>query len=423
MIVVACGDDGEFDAGVDAGGRDAGRDAARRDSGWRDVGVDARFDAGEEPAGWVPLPGFPDGCVVERAQHPEAVFRPTWLSCGDGCQYLARDPVFPHAIDENVGSHDGERGWFSIVQGDLVGRVVILLATDGTVAGAWRGPDPRARGPDDGICMVGAVAVGEGHAALSMEVGYGELPRRSFLYHAALDAIGRATVPIAILDERVLVGTNVIQQIETSATTVAAALQPEGVVLVFEGGEQRTLAGATSATPGIPQRIHVARRTVFWEDWVPPVRAAYGAMARDEAVFREAVGGDIKAFNATSAEFAWLEGYDRQPDLTYGRLELWTAPFTADAAMLEPRLVRELPVYDGGQAEAGVFAYRSYPPHRIELYDLADGRHRTWFAPEGFALFSEPIYISETEMAMSGGIDGGMSILIRVELSSIPYVD
>jgi hypothetical protein len=90
------------DAGSDAGseaGIHAGQDAGLEDAGVSErtpeagptVDGGARSDAGADPVGWTPLPGLPEGCVVERAEHPELLFNPEWVPCGDGCQRLV-DP-------------------------------------------------------------------------------------------------------------------------------------------------------------------------------------------------------------------------------------------------------------------------------------------------------------------------------------------
>ena len=104
--------DAGLDATADVGVRDTGmRDSARpdtsiRDTGPADTGTADASDSGVADPGWVPMPGLPDGCVFERAEHPERVFTPEWRtepSCGPGC-------VLPLKLadGELLGLCDGE---------------------------------------------------------------------------------------------------------------------------------------------------------------------------------------------------------------------------------------------------------------------------------------------------------------------------
>ena len=78
MQPVDAGVDASYDAGVDAA-YDAGvvRDASR------DLAADtsvATLDAGRDPF-WTPIPGSADGCVIEYARDPTAVYSPEWTTC------------------------------------------------------------------------------------------------------------------------------------------------------------------------------------------------------------------------------------------------------------------------------------------------------------------------------------------------------
>lgn len=420
----ACGDDEpRADAGADAGARDAGHDAGRRDSGRVDVGLDAA-DAGSADPGWVRMAGPPEWCRIDRAETPEALWRGRWEPCGDGCERLVSEPERQQAIDSSVSWTDGEEGWFSIVQEVEGGaRGILLVSTRGRIAGAWREPERPAT---DMICLAGApVGVGDGFAAIGLEARTSSGPQFWGLYRGPLDDIGSADTPTAVLDETVLVGSNTINSLKVSATTVIGALQPMSQVLVFEGGDMVRRAGIFSATPGTVQRMALVGRTAYWEEWGSSVRASFASYDRAEAVFRE-ITGNILSFNAAPEGFAWLEGYDRSPEGVYARVELWTAGYTEEPADLAPRSVVELPEYDtSGKAGGGHFAFvRRAPRQRVEIYDLADGRHRTWYLPSGFSATAEaPLYLTETEMLVAVAPEGPVSrgTVLRVDLTRVPY--
>jgi hypothetical protein len=423
VALAACGcddvtprDAGSADGGhLDAGRRDAGRrDAGRRDAGSRDSGS----PDGDDP-GWVPLTFLPAGCVIERAEHPERLLTPEWASCGEGCQYLLPDPRFQRAISSRAGWHDGTRAWFVAIQetGDDK-RMVVIAPTDGSAVAAWR--DPPASDP--GLCLTGNPTLGDGYAAVMFETGFDGLPRRSYLFHAPLDTIGGLTWPVATVDDSILRGEAVFQRAAVSGTTVAAELQPAGLVYVFEGSAYRPLGGIASAVPGIPQNPAIVGQTVFWEDWGTRVSPAYGSMTEDAAYLRQ-IDGDIKSFHATPEGFAWVEGYDRQPDGSYARVELWTAPFTDDPATLAPRFVRELPYrVNGAPFGGGIVAIRKTDPHRIDLYDVADGRLRRFLPPEGLVLTRHPVYVTDSEMLLAEAV-GTTRTLYRIDITTLPYIE
>jgi len=411
---------GGRDAMGDARAPDAGRDAPR-DAGapWRrDAGPDAGpQDAGPpDPAGWVPLPGLPDGCVIERAEHPEELLTVTWESCGDGCLELDR------GADPNAAAHDGERGYF--VTGVHRAsrhdpRIVVLAATEGPPLAAWRGPPAEA----PGVCQIGPVAVSASAAAFGIDVFSDSWGNITPIYHAPLSEIGAVTEPVAVLDESVLRGANLVQHLAVSETTVAGDVQPGGFVLVLEGGAMRHLGGALDPlVRGIPAHLHVVGTHVLWEDWLRPVRIASGSMSDDATIFYEAASADVLSMTTDGTTLAWMQGYDWLPAEGYGRVELWTAPYVRDSALLEPRKVRDLDGYTRAALGAGIYGIRrvSGGPQRAELYDLSDGRRRTFVMPDGVVLLFDPLYITPTEMLLIVSREG-RARLWRVDITRLPY--
>ncbi len=421
-----CGTPGHPDGGNEAGpdtSVDSGRDTGR-DTGV-DTGPDGQPDTGRdaavEAARWVPLPGLPEGCVIERAENPAALFEPTWDSCGEGCEYLVGDARYTRAFSSQVGWHDGTRGWFSVIQGDDGRRQVLLAATEGPPVAAWRGPDSR----DSGLCAIGASAIGDGAAAVGIELGWNGWPREWRLLHGPLAEIGAMTDPIATLDESILVGAGGVQRLAVSSTTVAAEVQPHGIVMVFEGGEERTLGGFGSAVPGGPQRVRVVGRTVWWEEWLHPTSLAVGSIDRSAEYFLRNLPGDAFVSEWDGTQTVWLQGYGWEGSGRYERIEMWTAPYTETAADLRPRLVRELPSWGDAKAGGGVYGFRRSNSdgsrRRIELYDIVDGRRRTFDgpAPDG-VITHPPLIVSANELLVLGNYHTQRTIF-RVQLASLPY--
>ncbi len=420
--------DGGRDGGRD-GGKDAGRDAGAREAAAQDAGHDAGPpdggpDAGVADPGWVPMGGLPDGCVVERAQHPEALFTPHWDACPGGvtgCLELRDDPRFNRNFDGQTGAHDpvAGRGYVEVVEHERADpedrRIVVLASTQGAPLAAWRDP---VQG-ETSLCMLGIVGVSAEAAAFEI-MSYGDhWPNQSRIYHAPLDAIGAVSEPEAVLRPP---GTSVVQNIAVSASTVAATVQPAGLIMVMDRGAVRQLGGAGSAVPGIPQGVRVVGHQVLWEDWEDTVRIAHGSIDQAASIYYAAAGADLKSFHTDGQDLMWLKGWNRESSGHYDNLELWTAPYTPDAESLELRkAIDYFPVRVSGAFGAGVFGIRLIDPiQRAELYDHADGRRRTFPMPGGCALLFAPLYISAHDMLLVAACPGHKT-LFRVDPSALPY--
>jgi hypothetical protein len=92
--------------------------------------------------------------------------------------------------------------------------------------------------------------------------------------------------------------------------------------------------------------------------------------------------------------------------------------------LLDPSRVGEV-ASRNGVLGAGMFVigHMPKPGHSIlTLFDLADGRSRTYEFPVGF--LAKPIYVSPTEVGVVGEPRGGYDeqvSLFRIELASIPH--
>lgn len=151
----------------------------------------------------------------------------------------------------------------------------------------------------------------------------------------------------------------------------------------------------------LAQSVAVVGSDVLWEDWADLVRVAHGAPGRPGSLYHRADPADIKGFHTDGVDLAWVQGYDRQPDSSYARLELWTAPYAADPATLEPRFVRLMGSFRRRAAAGGGWYVVMEPePWRIEAIRLSDGTRRRWVSSIPGALSYPPIYVSDHEILL-----------------------
>jgi hypothetical protein len=423
----ACGDgppdgaDGGREAGPeDAASRDAPADARQRaDAGTpRDAGRGSRPDAAADasppvdagPAGWTPLEGIPEGCRIERATNPGAVFTSRWEPCDhglEGCQKIIKNM----AVTGN-GAFDGDRALFYLGRNIDSRRLIVLAQSEGPALGAWLGP----RGidlPEDGLCQLGAPTVSSDGAAFVIRTGASLRPDwRNTVFHGAPDVIGSLDTPVGVLTPE-LIGGGTPQRMDVSATTVASEVQ-SGVFIAQDGALVRRELDA------LPQSARVVGDHVLWEEWGRRVRVVHGTIDQEASVFYE-IDGDVKGFDTDGVDMAWVQGYDRQPDGSYERVELWTAPYVRDPADIEPRMVRSLPTritlatVGGGYWGHWLYANDEWT---LNLYRLSDGRKRQWvFPPDDSPGSQRPPAISEDEVLVPG------VQLRRVQMSAIPFVD
>lgn len=405
--------DAVTDTGDDGGARDAETDTGVRDA--RDSGIPP--DADVDPEGWVPLPGLPEGCVVERAEDPERVFSAVWENCGDGCQVLTQDPSVQRSF--STGRPMGDPNSFTIVQTRRTDpeqrRMLILARLDGPAFAAWRGP--RISAP--GVCSAGFLASGDGHAAFLVGILGDTWPRQERIYHGSLDDIGDATEPVAVLEAPLLFGSNSIQNMAVSSTTVAAELQPSGEVVVIEGGSVRRLGGASSPVNGIPQNVQVVGRDVFWEDWGPPVRLAHGRMDLEEHVLLDLGDVSVTGVSITAERVAFQHAADLG-DTGWRDVDLWRSPFAVTTAGLAPERVADLP--GNGRFVGGPSLYveqwRDETTRWLELYDLSDGTLRRLDPPGDYRLMA-PLHVTSEEVLMGVSLGSDPS-LMRIQLASVP---
>ncbi|MBX3268698.1 MAG: hypothetical protein KF729_00470 [Sandaracinaceae bacterium] len=382
VLLATCDGPSAPDAGEDAGhdaGRDAGSDAGH-DAGPRDAGHDAGHDAGPSDPGWAPWVTL-EACTFERAERPEAVLRVDWEPCD-----LVPSCLRPiqRGLNTSRGWFDGGEGFFQVTSIDDSRRATLaLVAVSGRTLAAWR--YFLRRGED--VCLFD-LGVGDGTIAIVPGYFDGTLSGRSIehVFHGPLAALDEMVAPVAIVSpgvqpQTVAVSADVIA-FWTGAWAVAVDPATGRVVYLNEPLE------------GIPQNVTVVGPHVLWEDWADLVRVAHADLGTAASLFHRADPGDVKGFGTDGVDLAWFEGYDRQPDGHYARLELWTAPYTRDPAALAPRRVRDMDLRGGSMYGGGWYLVRRGASAGYDIVDVRDGSLRR-LESGGSTL---PLYVSEREI-------------------------
>lgn len=405
--------DGGADAGRDAGfdaGRDAGRDSGT-DAGW-DAGRDAGpRDGGPDDPGWVRLPGLPDECPIERAAYPERLWDVVWDPCTDRA-----GEVVPGCLTERRGGvtgvigawHDDSGTWIETIGGDAAGpgRILTIAPVDGPILAAWH--EPQVVIDSDFYCRVTVVAVGGGRAAFAAQLSDridGSLSG-IWLYLSTPELIGRAETPVWEFPSGFVSGHRSLTRMWLSADLLALQASPDGTLYTFRDGEWQTLTGGTSV-PGIPQNVALVGDHTLWEAWrdlddVVLVHAPWGASS---ATWRDLSPDDTKGFATDGVDLAWMELHDRQPDGSYTRREVWTAPYRPDLENIEARMVRSLSSRRTRGVVGGGWYASQASVSTVEVVSLRDGSIRTFTAPGG-SVTGAPFYASEDEIMFPGvGVD------------------
>ncbi len=441
-VIIACGlwlsgcgcADGEpthHDAGRDTGASRSEADTNPRAD--HDAGPTGQPDAGQQAGGdeddavveWQPLPGLPEGCIIEQATNPDTLLAIEWVPCRDGstgCRELAPDPRFQR-VTLDIGYRDETRECFALVQAlrsDALQRPIKVIAcTDAGVVGAWRTPPPSM----PGVCQLWPLGVGAGAFAFATNAIVADSVPQDRLFHASLlgtDGVG----PGITLFEGARARSASPERIAVSATTAAAEIHPGGYVVVLEGDTVEPLEPPAREVAGTAQNLHVVGRHVLWEAWGSRIRLLHGAQGESTAVYHARDSGDVRGFATDGRDLAWVEGYDRPctygcPE-PYGRVELWTAHYERDPSDLAPRRVRELSARIAkARVGGGFYGHTDYTDwHRVVLYRLSDGRRGTWTLPRDSSARGI-VWIAETEVAVAAG--GG--VLYRIDFSAFSWED
>lgn len=407
-----------YDGGPDAGRRDSGRDVgldAPNDARVpRDFGPDTNTDGGPDDPVWVPLPGLPDGCTIERAAHPERLPGLSWASCGTGCLRAEFEPTTENAGFGNARFSDG-RGYIATISVSDGGarNVFKLMPVDGAPIAAWRSVDI---GRAD--CWVAWGAVAEGYAAaVTHWISDSQVTLvEERVYRAPLSEIASIDLPEAVVQAPYVGMTRAVDSLVVGRELVAMHVAPGPTVLIERGGAivSTSLNGWDPAVEG--DHVVWAEAGGPWRlwHWTPESGA--------EVYFEEAE--PVTDVLLDQGTLVWT----RPSDFVDGfatRAELWTSPFARTPAGVTPRMVHR----DAGNEYArfgdGIYlAVRGTGTgFTAQLTDLADGRVRMLGLPEPGIACSYPHYVSSTEVLLDCGRGGAtpMGLYYRIDPRTLPY--
>lgn len=380
-----------------------------------DAAVDAALDSGAADAapdappsrdpGWSALPGLPDGCVVERAEHPEVLFEPVWIPCNAGPTGCEEMETGDASVGQEFATHDGDRGYLSAIMSDTGAdfpdptpgeghtQVQAILTTDGPPIAAWR----YEVGVRNRHCFIPASAVGGGYGGFGI-YSSGSGATVQIFYAADLQALRAQDTAVATL------GADRVHQ-PISDMFVSDAMTVVGdvsfIAVLLPSAAPRILSAIPGLPTSVPQRpVSVIGRDLFWSDWTNYVRVAHATVEEDTEMFLEvAGGGDIRSFVTDGHDMAWYAAYYGPDGYEYDRVELWTAPYTTSSAELVPRKIADIDPAErsSGEVGDGYFVYErraSERPVRFEMvvYRLSDGRRGIIDYPEGIEI--HPLYVA-----------------------------
>lgn len=392
LWLLACGDD--------TADRDAGVDAGRRDTGAPDAGTaqDAGLDSGAEPDAaaldpeWVLLTQVPDpdNCRIEVARHPDRVRpRPRFESCGPDCRQLVVDWEANDRgarLFDGSGYHDGAHAFF--VYGRPWeprpggrGAYVLVARDDGSHVLAFRRDWSTS-------CSLSAVSITDTTFATAVIISNGRL-RESWPIRARFDdPIEDWATPSdprpRILDHVVLTytsDTTTVYQGGTSARFYRYG--PTGAIDELGAGREV----ASTAVSGDQVFVSVAEGSGWRIDTVAPRETTHRALVapRDGDAWLEATDGVDLLWEQTYGDVA-LPGYER--------VEMWTSPYTTDAAALRPRLlfahaIPAISKHGVGFGRLWATDLVTYDgPLRVLVQTLDGADRRAWTVPSDRAFYS-----------------------------------
>jgi len=276
----------------------------------------------------------------------------------------------------------------------------------------------RSAGPG-AVCRTGFEAAGGGRTVFNTwtQTDDRHYDDRQYVVEEASHTWGPPVTRVNRFDS------DVAQQFEISESTYIGVLSPSMKLEVYEDGRSNTLRGL-----GTPQTTFLVGRDVFWEDWTGGyvVRIYHGTVDGPGTVFFATPdGSDLKSFATDGVDMAWTQGYGVLPGgVTFERYELWTAPYTTDAAALRPRKVLDLESEPTlAVIGEGWYAFSGGDPS--ELIRLSDG-HRKRLARPADAWDAEvPAFVAGGVLGVPGrrrAVGRFETTLFVVPIDAIPDI-
>lgn len=415
-VALSCHPDAET---PDADLADAGPDSAGGSG--RDVGADAADgqvvrDAG--PGGWVSIAdGLPSFCRLLRADHPEQLdeLRIHMSPCPgrSNCELSDALPL-PSGQRPDWLAADGSMALGMLA--DYLGDTWFFVAPlDG-------GPPMAAYRSDAGSnpalwCGLGFGALAEGRVAMVVEYNDGASMHGAAVYVAPLAEAGRIERPL--IDDRRTFSTLFPQGVWVGSTAVVV-WTPGGGLFDVSTGSVVFLPVRTPASLGTPPSVFGAH--ALWAAYgdTQHIELGHAGVLGGVNYYEPAPGNEVEVARSDGHDVAWIEGVVGS---TASDFVLWTAPFVEDPAMLAPRAVRHIPIWTDPAVGAGVWADAAGPPirprYQMELYDLTDGRQRTWDETDivdvGILHLAEDLVVYKTPTPDTG------RHLVRFDPRLVPY--
>lgn len=411
------------DAASDAGHDAAPHDAAPRDAA-RDTGIDAPSDGGAETTWTRIATRLPEICVIERADHPEAMdsLRLVWSECGGdgGCQR------------SNGLGDGGASSWWAVDDRHAIGAyldasdrtVLTVLPLDGgPPLGASR--SGRARGETH--CAIYHADIHEGRVAVA--VGYrqpGTGPSGAAFWSAAVEDFDTLDAPF--LDDREHFVDDFPQRIYVSSGALVVDAEP--LNLLYEISTVAVVPiFVTADFSATFSSVQVAGDRIFWDAY--PHYVAWGRAGERGGVeyTRPVAPWQVSEMRTDGRDLDWLASHviEELPDGTaVTEYELWTGVITADPADFVPRRVRALDTWGFPASGEGIWAVTrglatATDPRRIELYDLSDGRRRTFLPPASeVAPTGQPPLAVEADRVVYSG-PASRSFLVQFDPRTLAY--
>lgn len=380
------------DVGSDAPGVDAGRDA-HGDARSTDA---EPIDGGPIDPDWVSIAtGLPAFCHLERANHPERLdqFQIHFATCAsrDNCLISDSVPITPQWLATD-GTHamsrfDSPDGWAWLVVAPLDGGAPIA---------AYRG----GRNSDRPLCSLGLGALGG--SRLAFEVSFNDSAATAgsaFYLGSVADA---ASIATPVLDDRADFVASFPQGLYVTESALVvwdsaglfADVSTGALVPVYDASGPRTTSDDVS----------VFGRNIMFRAYAMPPYIAIGdaGSAGGAAYYHPTAGNEVHAPSSDGVDVAWIE---YPAGATSSPVELWTGAFVSDPALFAPRHVRSLDIVATPGLGAGTWVVprgTATDPYRIELYDLADGRRRTYATPDDIVTRTT-LYISADRILYAAG--------------------
>lgn len=389
-----------------------GIDAAREASGGAPVDApdEPEIDA-PPPSGWATLQGLPSACAVESAQRLDAFswFSLTWSGCGTACRrtnaVAARaQPTYLAVSGEHVVA----------LFPDLDGERIVIVAprSGGAPLAVWRSRPWPGGGAD--YCAITVGALGDGRAAIGVRFRFARSSRGSAFYVAPVGEIAGTQEPVVVLDADPL-AMSFPQSLVVSSDVLVAEMQPVAILIELSSGTARVLGGATAR--GLPASITAERDDVFWVDDGGERPSLAHATATDVGglYFTPTAPGETRNTFVSGGDVIWLQTHAGGPPY-----EVWSGAIAEPSGAFMPRRAFDAGDWGFPRAGGGLYAVALATPGRLDVFELATGRRRTFMEPVDLQSVGAPAWVDAHRIIYRVGGAASGETLVEVDVAALP---